>query len=365
MIETVDAMEGATMRGLITGPLLVLVGLAACSSDSNGEGGGTSGAGANGGSGGTADAGGTGGATGGSSGIGGATGGSSGSGGTAAAGGSGASGTAGASGVGGTSGTGGTSGSSGAGGQTGGAAGAGGHAIVLPTGNAAFDYQIGGAYTPPSGVQVVSRDREDSPAPGIYNICYVNGFQTQPQDEDWWLDNHPDLILRDGNGDPVEDESWGEFLLDIGTPAKRSALVAIVGPWIEKCAADGFDAVEIDNLDSYSRSEGLLQPAHAVTFMGMLSSVAHASGLASAQKNSTELLGDAVAMGTDFAVAEECNRWNECADYVSVYGNLVFVIEYRKQDFDAGCANFEELSIVLRDLAVSTPSSGSYVYDGC
>ncbi len=337
-----------------TEALLVCLGLFACSSDSEGDGGSTGGSGGAGGSTDGGDVGGSGGAAG-TAGVGGSSG---------ASGGGGASGNGGAGGA--TGGSGGSmGGSAGASGGTGGTAGSGGSTVGLPTGNASFDYQIGGAYSPPSGVEIVSRDREDPPAPGLYNICYVNGFQTQPHDEDWWLDNHPDLILRDGNGDPVVDDAWGEFLLDIRTSGNRDALLAIVGAWVEQCAADGFDAIEIDNLDSYSRSDGLLEASQAVAYMGMLSDVAHANGLASAQKNATDLLGDVAAMGTDFAVAEECNRWNECGDYMGTYGDLVFVIEYRQQDFDAGCADFPNLSIVLRDLDVSTPSSGSYVYDGC
>jgi hypothetical protein len=63
--------------------------------------------------------------------------------------------------------------------------------------------------------------------------------------------------------------------------------------------------------------------------------------------------------------ARSCNRWGECADYQDVYGDRVFVIEYRQQDFDAGCADFPELSIVLRDLDVTAPGSGTYVFDAC
>ncbi len=237
--------------------------------------------------------------------------------------------------------------------------------IVLPPANAQFDYQIGGAYAPPSGVQVVSRDREDSPAPDLYNICYVNGFQIQQHEESWWESNHPDLILRDAGGDPVIDSGWDEMLVDVTTPAKRNAAAAVIGAWIEQCAADGFDAVEIDNLDSYGRSDGLLSQSDNVAFMGMLAEIAHASGLAAAQKNSVEFLDQVATMHTDFAIAEECNRWNECGEYQSAYGNLVFVIEYRTQDFEAGCSDFPELSIVLRNVAVSTPSSSNYVYDGC
>jgi hypothetical protein len=237
--------------------------------------------------------------------------------------------------------------------------------VVLPTANAPFDYQIGGAYTPPEKVEVVSRDRKDAPEPGLYNLCYVNGFQTQPDEKDFWLNDHPDLVLRYGNGDPVEDEDWGEFLLDTSTPQKRAALADIVGAWIEGCAEVGFDAVEIDNLDSYGRSTGLLTMEHNVAFMAELSARGHAAGLAMGQKNSTELLEFADEMGTQFAVAEECNRWNECGDYQEIYGDLVFVIEYLTEDFEAGCAKFPELSIVLRDLNVSTPSSRDYVFDGC
>ena len=87
--------------------------------------------------------------------------------------------------------------------------------------------------------------------------------------------------------------------------------------------------------------------------------------LALAQKNSAEIVTRRTEMGTDFAVAEECNRYSECDAYTDGYGDAVLVIEYRQSDFDEGCAAFPELSIVLRDLELTTPSAGSYVYDGC
>ncbi|HEX2660282.1 MAG TPA: endo alpha-1,4 polygalactosaminidase [Polyangia bacterium] len=102
-----------------------------------------------------------------------------------------------------------------------------------------------------------------------------------------------------------------------------------------------------------------------VAFMAALSARAHAAGLAAGQKNASELVARAGALGTDFAVAEECNRYDECDVYKSAYGARVFVIEYRKQDFDKGCANQPDLSIVLRDLNVSKPGASSYVFDGC
>ncbi|AKF04234.1 endo alpha-1,4 polygalactosaminidase [Sandaracinus amylolyticus] len=235
----------------------------------------------------------------------------------------------------------------------------------LPPANAGFDYQLGGAYAPPSGVQIVSRDRTEALAEGLYNLCYVNGFQAQPDASEWWLAEHPDLVLRDASGDPVIDRDWDEMLLDTRTPEKRAALAEIVGGWIEQCADDGFDAIEIDNLDSYARSEGLLTQDQAVAFMRLLSDVAHGRGLAIAQKNSTELLARRDEMGTDFAVAEECNRYDECGDYVDAYGDGVLVIEYREADFTAGCADFPDLSIVLRDLDLVPLGEAGYVRDDC
>lgn len=237
--------------------------------------------------------------------------------------------------------------------------------LMLPEANASFDYQIGGAYSPPSGVRVVSRDRNSPPAKGLYNICYVNGFQIQPDEESYWTAQHANLILKDAAGNPVVDVDWGETLLDTSTATKRSELAAVIGGWITKCKSDGYNAVEIDNLDSYSRSSGLLTQANNVAFMALLSGVAHSSGLAIAQKNSSELLGSVTAMQTDFAIVEECNRYSECDQYQAAYGNRIFIIEYRQTDFQKGCSSYPELSIVLRDRNVSAPGGSGYVYQGC
>jgi hypothetical protein len=193
----------------------------------------------------------------------------------------------------------------------------------------------------------------------------VNGFQVQPGEESWWLDVHPTLVLRDDAGMPIIDPDWDEMLLDVGDADKRDALAEIVGGWLGECATDGFAGAEIDNLDSYTRSQGKLEQADAVAFMALLSPRAHAAGLAIAQKNAVELLGQVSAMGTDFAVAEECNRYDECQAYVEAYGDRVFVVEYRATDFQQGCADFPNLSIVLRDLDLVTPADAGYVFDDC
>ena len=241
----------------------------------------------------------------------------------------------------------------------------------LPPAGAEADYQLSQPYTPAPGVRIVARDRTAAPAPGLYTICYVNAFQTQAEANGWWRRAHPDLLLRRG-GTEVTDPDWGEILLDISAPAKRSALLGIVGGWIDGCAEAGFDAVEADNLDTWTRSGGLLTRSHALTFAGALAARAHANGLAIAQKNAAELGAAGRTAGFDFAVAESCQEYTgadgrpECQGYADVYGGHVIVIEYDRTHFRRACAGFgRRLSVVLRDIDLTAPGSPGHLYDSC
>ncbi|MCW8102782.1 endo alpha-1,4 polygalactosaminidase [Streptomyces tauricus] len=238
--------------------------------------------------------------------------------------------------------------------------------VVLPTANATFDYQIGGGYTPAKGVTAVSRDRSAKPAKGVYNVCYVNAFQAQPDVLDWWQKHHPDLILRDKNNHQVIDEDWDEALLDTSTAGKRTRLAAVVGAWVDGCAKSGFQAVELDNLDSYERFGGRLTKAHNEAFAKLLAARAHAAGLAAGQKNTVDMLPDRKKIGFDFAVAEECGEYNECGAYAKAFANRVFVIEYKNAGFRRACADFgAKLGIVQRDLDVSPRGSEGYTFRTC
>lgn len=237
--------------------------------------------------------------------------------------------------------------------------------LALPPVNGKFDYQLGGAYTPPAGTVIVTRDRADAIAPSLYNICYVNGFQIQAGETSWWMTNHPDLMLRDSGGNLVIDTQWNEVLIDVSTPAKRAEVAAIIGGWIDGCKASGFDAVEIDNLDSYSRSGGLLTQDDDVAAMGLFSAAAHTDGLAIAQKNAVEFVPRKAELGSDFVTAEECDRYSECDGYTAGYGDHVLIIEYRMQDFTTGCTAYPNLSIVLRDVDLVPAGTTGYVYDAC
>ena len=249
-----------------------------------------------------------------------------------------------------------------------------------PVANAKFDYQIGGDYPLSDGVSVVSRDWFAGTAPvEAYGICYINAFQTQADepevDRPDERSNWPAHLVLSTLGD---DPNWGgEYLIDISTAEKRTAAASWVSPMIASCAAKGFKGVEFDNLDSWTRFDGTpvagqvpFGRPEAVAYAALLVADAHAHGLAAAQKNTVELTPEEAhgQIGFDFAIAEECGRWRECGGYRALYGNLVFVIEYRAKDFKKDCGNKKlrnALSIVLRDIEVTTPGSKSHVYRAC
>jgi Glycoside-hydrolase family GH114 len=248
-----------------------------------------------------------------------------------------------------------------------------------PPVDAPFDYQIGGDYTPSRGVTVLSRDWfAGRDARGRrYTICYINAFQTQ--DDERGVDrpdersNWPRYLVLDELGD---DPNWGgEYLIDLSTTAKRAAAARHVRPMVDACAAKGFEAVEFDNLDSWTRFDGTpvadqvpFGRRAAIAYAELLTDYAHRRGLAVAQKNTLELGRRAalVRIGFDFAIAEECGRYRECSAYTARYGNHVIVIEYSVRGFRAACAAVgRRVSVVLRDVAVSTPGSATYRYRAC
>ncbi|APH45913.1 hypothetical protein BMW26_13820 [Microbacterium sp. 1.5R] len=239
--------------------------------------------------------------------------------------------------------------------------------FALPPAGATPDYQLGGGYDPADGVGIVGRDRSDVPADGLYSVCYVNGFQTQPGELDTWPD---DLVLQ-SDGEPVFDPDWpDEALLDTSTDERRERIAEIAGPWIEGCAESGFDAVEFDNLDSYTRSDDALTLDDNLALAALLVDVAHDSGLAAGQKNAAE---DAPVLreraGFDFAVVEECSVFDECGAFTDVYGDAVIDIEYSDElprSFDEMCADDDApSSMVLRDRDLVTPSDDGYVFETC
>ncbi|MDT8915971.1 endo alpha-1,4 polygalactosaminidase [Amycolatopsis sp. PS_44_ISF1] len=234
-------------------------------------------------------------------------------------------------------------------------------AVTLPPAGAGFDYQIGGPYEPPAGVEIVSRDHGVAPAPGLYNICYVNAFQSQPRTEAGW----GDLLLRDDHGEVVHDPEWEEeALLDIRKDT-RQRVAERVEVWIDECAAKGYQAVEPDNFDSFSRSQDLISEDDAQQYIRLLSAHAHAKGLAIAQKNTSEFSGHRTGNGLDFAIAEECGQQKNCDEFTAGFGRQVIVLEYTAKGLANACDRWSELSIVRRDKLVAPKGSSAYLRQTC
>jgi len=251
-------------------------------------------------------------------------------------------------------------------------------AYAPPPADAGFDYQIGGDYALPDGVSVVSRDwfsGRAAPDPA-YTVCYVNAFQTQADERGV---NRPDersswprgLVLARLGDDP----HWGgEYLIDISTKKKRARAAAWVEQMVDGCADRGFDGVEFDNLDSWTRFNGTplkrkvpFGRADALAYAKLLARDSHERDLAVGQKNAAGITTrESGRVGFDFAVAEECGRYRECNRYTKVHGDHVIAIEYRRKDFRRTCeAVGDRISVVLRDRQVSRPGGDRYVYDSC
>ncbi|KAH6906508.1 glycoside hydrolase family 114 protein [Coprinopsis sp. MPI-PUGE-AT-0042] len=245
-------------------------------------------------------------------------------------------------------------------------------AVSLPAANGKFDYQLGGAYTPPAGTVTVVRDRTDPIAPNLYNICYINAFQTQAGSEtNWWKTNYDGLLLRKTNGQYFEDSGWpGEILLDTRTPEKQTAIANILKGWIDGCATAGYNAIEPDNLDTFTRRNSPLSKANNLALAKLIADYAHSKNLAIAQKNTAELGSEGkTTAGFDFAIAEACHAYEECEEYFDVYGTAVLEIEYtengREVYLDACADHGSTVSIIYRDVDLVASGQGGYRYEAC
>jgi hypothetical protein len=243
-------------------------------------------------------------------------------------------------------------------------------AVTPPPANGQFDYQLGGAYPSPAGTQIVTRDRTASPEPGVYSICYVNAFQTQPGELKWWRAHHPSLLLR-RRGRELQDPGWpGEVLLDTSSARRRAGIAKVLDAWVDRCARSGFQAVEPDNLDTWTRSKGKLTSSDNFALARRLIARAHRDGLAIAQKNAAEKTATGRRVGFDFAVAESCQVYDECDAYTSAYGDQVLEVEYADEggesNFAAACqARGASISINYRDRDVVSPDDPAYVDRAC
>lgn len=229
------------------------------------------------------------------------------------------------------------------------------------------DYQLGGAYEPDNEVTIVVRDRTDEPDSSRYSICYVNAFQTQPDEREALARDHPEVLLTGPDG-PVTDPDWpDEQLFDLSTPELRGEVLTLVEPWIAGCAEDGFEAIEADNLDAWTRSQGLYTREDAEAFAEDLTALAHEHDLAIGQKNAAEV--DGPSLGFDFAVTEECAVFDECRAFSSLYDESVIEVEYTdngREAFAEACRDrYDDHPITLRDRDLLPTDEEGHVFETC
>ena len=249
----------------------------------------------------------------------------------------------------------------------------------LPPTQGIFDYQLGGAYdsvpmeTGEGVPDVVVRDATATALHGAYSICYVNGFQTQPDEADEWLTSRANLLLRDPKGELETDPDWpDEYILDPSSEENRESILSVIGPIIDGCAHSGFEAVEIDNLDTWTRFNRI-DPEGTQALARAYVDRAHRAGLAIGQKNAAEIATTAHDdWGFDFAITEECAVFEECGSYAAAYGTHVLQIEYPDvladagMRFDAVCADLDRNPLtILRDHNLVARGKLGYLYDRC
>jgi hypothetical protein len=94
--------------------------------------------------------------------------------------------------------------------------------------------------------------------------------------------------------------------------------------------------------------------------------------LAIAQKNGVDLNSTVkTTVGFDFAIAEECQAFEECDVYTAIYGDELLEIEYTDEDnadevFNTACeARGSNISIILRDRFVVPKGDDDYSYSEC
>lgn len=167
-------------------------------------------------------------------------------------------------------------------------------------------------------------------------ICYVDAGSW----ENWRPDakKFPKRVL----GRPLA--GWpGERWLDI---RRIHAIGPIMGARINDCAAKGFDAVDLDNVEGYANDTGFPLTRHdQLRFNRLLAGLAHNAGLAVGLKNDLGQIPSLVN-DFDFAVNEQCAQYHECGrlkPFIDA-GKAVFNIEYRG-DIAAICTRTQPLQL--------------------
>jgi hypothetical protein len=139
---------------------------------------------------------------------------------------------------------------------------------------------------------------------GKHVICYIDVGTAEDFRPDY--KEFPKSVLGRSNGWP------GERWLDI---RQLSVLEPIMTRRFEMCKEKGFEAVEPDNIEGYANRTGFpLTAQEQLTYDEWVANEVHSLGMAVLQKNDGEQTQELLPY-FDGALSEQCNQYEECADF--------------------------------------------------
>ena len=156
-------------------------------------------------------------------------------------------------------------------------------------------------------------------------VCYVDAGAAEEFRPDRGA--FPDEVLGDSGGFDRE------RLLDI---RRLDVLAPIMAARFDVCRDKGFDGIEADLADGYTRDSGFpLTADDQLTYNRMLADLAHERGLSIGLKNDLDQVSELVD-DFDFAVNEQCFEYGECAKLTPFVraGKAVFSAEYELDTAD-------------------------------
>jgi len=216
-----------------------------------------------------------------------------------------------------------------------------------------WQWQLTGTIDQTVSAQMFDVDLFDAPtdtvaslhAAGHPMVCYVNAGVF----ESW----RPDAALYPAGVKGDSDPGWqGEQWLDV---RQLSVLQPILEARMDLCRGNGFDGIELDNVDGYTNNTGFpLTAADQLAFNRALAGSAHARGLSVGLKNDLEQVPDLVGQ-FDWALNEQCFELSECdalQPFLDAH-KAVFNVEYNLAT-SSFCpqAKAMGLSSMLKDVAL-------------
>jgi hypothetical protein len=226
--------------------------------------------------------------------------------------------------------------------------------LLLSVGDT-WTYDIGGSFSnQPYKTKVIMIDLFDTTKEKITSLkedyghivcCYFSAGTYEEWRDDF--NTFPSSIL----GNPL-DEWVGERWLDI----TNEKTINIMTDRIQVAIDKGCDAIEPDNVDGYTNNPGFdFNKQDQINYLIKLSNIAKQqfnNKLLIGLKNAANLI-NTLESYFDFAIVEECYKYNECCMYEQFIQNNkpIFAIEYNvnQNDMIGLCNEFQSIDNVNND----------------